>query len=345
MMRKRIGDEKREAMKDIYNRRNTTNGEYKCIQCIRREDRAYPEKLKNHRGMPAALYVIGRLPQEERPSVAIVGARRSTLYGNETARMFARSLAQAGVQIISGMAWGIDGCAHRGALEAGGDTFAVLGSGADVCYPSGQRKIYEELKRKGGILSEQPPGMPPLPGNFPARNRIISGLSDLVLVVEAGERSGALITADFALEQGKDVFTVPGRIGDEQSRGCLGLLRQGAGLADSPDTLLEALHLPKPPSHSDGCGKKIMLANEEDIMYSLIRSQPTPLEELLGKTGYPIQKALSVLVELELMGCIKEVHKNQYIRTDLRTIDGEIFGDSGVTCKGEDNQEVFGPQL
>lgn len=197
-------------MDRLYNRRNMTDGSKKRIQYIRQEDPDYPERLRVHRGMPKGLYVRGRLPAADRPAVAVVGARRSDSYGNETARRFARELAAKGVQIISGMAWGIDGMAHKGALEAGGDTFAVLGCGVDICYPPGHQSLYEELLIKGGVLSEQPPGMPPLAGHFPARNRIISGLSDLVLVVEAREKSGSLITADQALEQGKDVYAVPG---------------------------------------------------------------------------------------------------------------------------------------
>lgn len=283
------------------------------IQYIRQKESGYPEKLKVHQGMPKGLYFLGRLPDKDRPSVAVVGARRSDSYGNETARTFAKALAEKGVQIISGMAWGIDGMAHEGALEAGGDTFAVLGCGVDVCYPAGHRRLYERIMEKGGILSEQPPGMPPIAAHFPARNRIISGLSDLVLVVEAKEKSGSLITADFALDQGKDVFAVPGRVTDVLSQGCLNLIRQGAGVADSPRTVLEALGI------SSGKNKepeKILLAKEENIVYSWIRLQPVSLEELVRKTKMPVQKVLRILVELELKGCIREIQKNDYIRTD-----------------------------
>lgn len=300
-------------MERLYNRRNMTDFTGGRIQYIHQEAEAYPGRLKVHRGMPGRLCVLGRLPRDDRPSVAVVGARRSTGYGNETARRFARELAANGVQIISGMAWGIDGMAHEGALDAGGDTFAVLGCGVDVCYPAGHRKLYERLVERGGVLSEQPPGMPPLAGHFPARNRIISALADLVLVVEAGEKSGSLITADFALEQGKDVFAVPGRIGDPLSRGCLNLLRQGAGLADSPLVLLEALGA---SPGKNGEPEKILLAKEENIVYSWIRLQPVSLEELVQKTGMSAGKVLGILVELELKGCIREIHKNDYVRTD-----------------------------
>lgn len=317
-------------MNGIYNRRNT-------IFCVERESDRYPEKIAVHKGMPRKLWYMGRMPDPNRKSVAIVGARRSTAYGNAMAKLFAEHLAEAGVQIISGMAWGIDSYAHEGALKADGDTFAVLGCGVDVCYPAGQRHLYECLKEKGGILSEQPPGRPPLAGFFPARNRIISALSDLVLVVEAREKSGSLITADFALEQGKDVWAVPGRLGDELSRGCLNLLKQGAGLADRPDTILEALGIQKEKIVLTQKDTKILLAKEEDIVYSWIRLQPVSLDELVKKTGFPTTKVLQTLVLLQLGGHIREIRKNEYVRTDSRIIDGEVFSNRGVTGKGEDN--------
>ncbi len=314
----------------IYNRRNS-------IFRICREEEYYPERMGKLKGMPPVLWGIGRLPEEHRPTVAIVGARRSTVYGNETARYFARELAGAGVQIISGLAWGIDGMAHEGALEAGGDTFAVEGCGVDICYPSGHRALYEKICETGGVLSEQPPGKPPLAHHFPARNRMISALSDLVLVVEAREKSGSLITADFALEQGKDVWAVPGRITDELSRGCLDLIRQGAGVADSPETILEALGISEKKAPLPEKNTKILLAKEENIVYSWIRLQPASLEELVRRTGFPASRVLAVLTGLELRGLIREIQKNHYARTDLKITDGKVFSDCGVTGQGEDN--------
>ena len=304
-----------------------------------REDVSYPERLREWKDMPSALWYVGRLPEAHRPAVAIVGARRSTTYGNETARYFARELAAAGVQIISGLAWGIDTAAHTGALEGGGETYAVMGCGVDVCYPAGNRKLYDWIlqEKRGGIISEQEPGRPPLAGFFPARNRIISGLADLVLVVEAREKSGSLITADQALEQGKDVYVVPGRITDELSRGCLNLLKQGAGLADSPETLLEALHVTKNGRCKNSKDGKVLLAKDENIVYSWIRLQPVSLDELVKKTGFPAAKVLQTLVLLQLGGYIREIRKNEYVRTDSRIIDGEVFSNRGVTGKGEDN--------
>ncbi len=329
---------------DIYNRRNAEEKEER-IQYIRREEAEYPQRLCHYRRMPKGLYRIGRFPAEDRPSVGIVGSRRSTPYGNEMARWFARELARAGVQIVSGMAWGIDGQAHAGALEAGGDSFAVLGCGVDVCYPKGHRMMYEQMQVQGGVISEQPCGMPPLAGNFPARNRILSALSDLVLVVEAGERSGSLITADYALEQGKDIFAVPGRITDPLSRGCLSLIRQGAGLADDPAAILEALGISGKSAKQEENGSKILLANEENFVYSWIRLQPATLDELVQRTGFPASKTLAILVGLELKGCIREVRKNVYVRTGRKVRNGEVSGDRGVACEGEDDQKISGPQL
>ena len=313
-------------MRDIYNRRNS-------IQWIQQEDIEYPEKLRPYKGMPKTLYVLGGLPDPSRPSVAVVGARRSTSYGDNIARQFSAELAANGIQIISGLAIGIDGAAHRG------ETYAVMGCGVDVCYPAGNRKLYEWIlqEKRGGIISEQEPGRPPLAGFFPARNRIISGLADLVLVVEAREKSGSLITADQALEQGKDVYVVPGRITDELSRGCLNLLKQGAGLADSPETLLEALHVTKNGRCKNSKNGKVLLAKDENIVYSWIRLQPVSLDELVKKTGFPTTKVLQTLVLLQLGGHIREIRKNEYVRTDSRIIDGEVFSNRGVTSKGEDN--------
>ncbi|MCH5264858.1 MAG: DNA-processing protein DprA [Lachnospiraceae bacterium] len=199
----------------------------------------YPERLRWLYQPPKHLYVKGKLPEASRRAVGIVGARDCTSYGRDMARLFGCRLARAGVEIISGMAKGIDGWAHQGALEGGGRTYAVLGCGVEVCYPAEHRRLYESIQKNGGILSEFPIEMKAKAAFFPMRNRIISGLSDGILVVEARERSGSLITADAALEQGKDVFVVPGRIGDVLSVGCNRLIRQGAIPVTAPEEILE----------------------------------------------------------------------------------------------------------
>ena len=212
------------------------------IRCIKKTDKEYPQKLLQYSSMPAALYVKGQLPSQERPSVAVIGARMCSPYGRIQAFRYAKFLSAAGVQIISGMALGIDSEGHKGALEGKMPTFAVLGSGVDVCYPRSNRKLYERiLWESGGILSECPPGSPPMQWCFPARNRIISALSDAVLIVEAKENSGSLITAGFALEQGKMVFAIPGAVTDALSTGCHKLIYDGAGIAYTPEIILEEL--------------------------------------------------------------------------------------------------------
>lgn len=203
----------------------------------------YPARLKQISDPPIALYGKGRLPNRGEKSVSIIGARACSRYGREMAGYFAAGLASAGVEIVSGMARGVDGIAQMAALEAGGMSTAVLGCGVDICYPPENRQLYERLIKEGCLLSEYPPLTQPRGPLFPPRNRIISGLSDLVLVTEAREKSGTLITVDMALEQGRDVFAVPGRVTDNCSRGCNRLLQNGAGMAVSVNQLLRELGL------------------------------------------------------------------------------------------------------
>jgi DNA processing protein len=201
----------------------------------------YPEKLKSIPGPPAYLFVEGLLPSMSKRYVAIIGTRVASSYGRKAAEYFGFELAKKGIGIISGMARGIDGMAQRAALRAGGQSFGILGCGVDICYPSQNRDLYDSLKEKGGLISPFPPGTKPQPYLFPERNRIISGLSDAVLVAEARLKSGSKITVDFALEQGRDVFAVPGRITDPMSTGTNDLIKQGASIADSIDSILEVL--------------------------------------------------------------------------------------------------------
>lgn len=211
-------------------------------RCLVPEDAAYPEKLRCLTKIPKRLYVRGELPDASKPAVAVIGARKCSSYGQEMAGYFARELAGAGIQIISGMAAGVDGIAQSAAIKAGGKSYAVLGCGTDICYPKTNQGLYEKLLYNGGIISEYPAGTAPQAFHFPIRNRIISALSDAILVIEAKQKSGTLITVDFALEQGKDVYALPGRLTDELSGGCNQLLFQGAGLALEPKQLIEILY-------------------------------------------------------------------------------------------------------
>ncbi len=211
------------------------------IMFIPRIDQQFPEKLKNIPNSPFAIYVRGKLPNPEVPSVAVIGARMCSEYGRFMARKFGQGLALAGVQVISGMARGIDGIAQNAALQSGGTSFGVLGCGVDVCYPEENIGIYDQLLESGGIISEFPPGTQPLANFFPMRNRIISALSDIVLVVEARQKSGTSITVDTALEQGREVLAIPGRVTDRLSDGCNHLISQGAGVAISVEDVLDRL--------------------------------------------------------------------------------------------------------
>ena len=216
----------------------------------------FPAKLLSIPARPFGIFVKGKLPDIRQRSLAIVGARDCSEYGQYVAKHFAEKMAQNGVAVISGLARGIDGIAQRAAMEAGGESFGVLGCGADICYPKSNEKLYRMCMEHGGILSTYLPGTPPTPNLFPPRNRIISGLSDGILIIEAREKSGTIITADLALEQGRDVFVIPGRVTDRLSDGCNSLIRQGASLIQSPEQLLEELHV--------GYGKMSALGYEEE---------------------------------------------------------------------------------
>lgn len=202
-------------------------------------EEGFPDKLREIPDPPFGIYYKGKMPGETEPAAAIIGARLASGYGREQARRFGRQIGARGIAVISGMARGVDGIAQKAALDVGGMSYAVLGCGVDICYPEENRELYERLQQQGGVLSEYPPGMQPIAKLFPPRNRIISGLSDLVLVIEARKRSGTLITVDMALEQGREVYALPGRVSDALSDGCNRLIRQGAGPATCPQDILE----------------------------------------------------------------------------------------------------------
>lgn len=213
----------------------------KKISMVAYCDHNYPVRLRSLADRPFALYYKGTLPKDNVPSVAVIGSRMCTGYGRSVAGYYGSELAKRGIQVISGMASGIDGIAQKSALEHDGNSYGILGCGVDVCYPPSNRYLYEMLVDRGGILSEFPPGDAPEAGHFPMRNRLISGLADLILVVEARERSGTRITVNLALEQGKEVYAVPGRVQDELSMGCNLLIREGAGIAlDVEDVAMAA---------------------------------------------------------------------------------------------------------
>ncbi|MDO4267950.1 MAG: DNA-processing protein DprA [Eubacteriales bacterium] len=267
---------------------------------------SYPKRLLEIYDYPMGLFVRGNLSglSAERPAVAIVGARSCSASGEQLAEEFARALAAEQVEIISGLAAGIDGAAHRGALKAGGGTCGVLGCGVNICYPSQHYGLYEQMAERGCLISEFPPDTPPRRENFPRRNRVISGLADAVLVVEAREKSGSLITAELGLEQGREIFAIPGRVTDHLSGGCNQLIQQGAHMAVSPRDLLEYLGI----KH-----RKILklyekningLAKKEKMVYSCLDFKPKHIDEILSATGLSIGECMSILMELELEGYV-----------------------------------------
>ena len=285
------------------------------IRQISSKSAEYPQKLNNYPKMPEILFAKGNLPDAKKPTAAIVGARACSPYGRIQAFRYAKILSSAGVQIISGMAYGIDAEAHKGALEGGTPTYAILAGGVDICYPSGNRPLYDRILREnGGILSEQPPGMRARNYFFPARNRIISGLADLVLIVEAREKSGSLITAQWALDQGKIVYAVPGAVYEALSMGCHKLIYDGAGIAYSPEILLRELGLNcenkvKSPEKND-----LGLASDLKLVYSCLDLRPKSTDFLIQKTGLPPRQIGSLLLELKLSGLIREIGRHYYIK-------------------------------
>ena len=285
------------------------------IRQISSKSAEYPQKLNNYPKMPEILFAKGNLPDAKKPTAAIVGARACSPYGRIQAFRYAKILSSAGVQIISGMAYGIDAEAHKGALEGGTQTYEVLAVGVDICYPSGNRPLYDRILREnGGILSEQPPGMRARNYFFPARNRIISGLADLVLIVEAREKSGSLITAQWALDQGKIVYAVPGPVNEALSMGCHKLIYDGAGIAYSPEILLRELGLNcenkvKSPEKND-----LGLASDLKLVYSCLDLRPKSTDFLIQKTGLSPEKIGSLLLELKLSGLVREIGRHYYIK-------------------------------
>ena len=289
--------------------------EQKRIYVIKDTDPAFPERLKQIHSVPDCLHIRGKLPDPKLPSVAIVGARMCTPYGKSQAYRFGAELARCGVQIISGMAMGVDSMAHEGALSVeGGRTFGILGCGVDVVYPKRNRALYEQAVRSGGLISEFPDGTEPKAFHFPKRNRLISAFADIVLVVEARERSGSLITVDYALEQGKSVYAVPGRIDDGLSQGCNRLIAQGAGIACSPEMLLEELKIERNCRKDRAGGEKLGLARDLELVYSCLDFTPRSLQEIQESCGLPTLLLMEKLVELCLMGLAAEVMKSYYVK-------------------------------
>ena len=293
-----------------YTRSYDLNREYeellqKGIRFLTAEDEDYPQRLRKIPSAPYALYVLGQLPPENLPAVAMIGARECSEYGIYVAKNFAKELGAHGIPVISGMARGIDSISQEAALQGGGRTYAVLGCGVDICYPKQNYPLMRRmLENGGGVLSEFPPGAEPLPWHFPIRNRVISALADVILVIEAKEKSGSLITADYALEQGKTVFALPGRTTDATSRGCNRLIAQGAEIAISPETILEELGVKK--AGTKRAAPRPRYGKEAEMVLKTLAAEPQNLAQLAGSTGIPLQELTGILLALEIDGIIAE---------------------------------------
>ena len=273
------------------------------------KDDAYPKRLKDIYDPPAVLYVRGELRKEDDLAVSIVGSRKTSPYGRGITERVSQELARHGVTIVSGMARGIDSLAHWGAISAGGRTIAVLGCGVDVIYPSENRNLFKKIIDHGAVLSEFRMGSPPEAGHFPRRNRIISGLSLGVVVVEASAKSGSLLTAGYALEQGREVFAVPGNVGFNGSRGTNRLIKEGAKMVESCEDILEEI-LPQWKREEEVAQKAKDpdqdLPEEERILYRLLEEAPLHIDAIIQESGFEPGKVSSLLLNLELKGLISQ---------------------------------------
>lgn len=287
-------------------------------------DAEYPERLRHIPDHPFGLYYKGRLPQPQKLAVAVVGARECSDYGHFIATELGKELGAAGIQVISGMARGIDGISQLAALDAGGESYAILGNGVDICYPKDNRPIYDRMLVQGGILSTYPPGTAPKPQLFPPRNRIVSGLADVLVVVEARQKSGTLITVDMALEQGREVYAVPGRITDRLSDGCNKLVKDGALVFLSPRDFMEGLLQSFPEKYASCVSARTAaparpalppITPEEAVVLETLDLYPQPMERIrdqlqvkLTERGFRTfsNNLLTILMHLCLKGVAKQ---------------------------------------
>lgn len=288
------------------------------LKIIALEDRGYPHNLKYIPDPPIVLYVKGELKPEDALSVAIVGSRRASLYGLGAAEKFSAELAERGFSVVSGMARGIDTAAHKGALKNFGRTIAVMGSGFARIYPEENKGLADKIAESGAVISEFPVNTGPLKQNFPRRNRIISGLSLGTLVVEAARNSGALISADFALEQGREVFALPGRIDSGNSFGTNELIKQGAKLVSCVDEIIQefgfANDMPEEPKARRQIARPTELSGREADLYRLFSKEPFAFDQILEKAQGDIGEVSALLLKLQAQKLIRRIPGNQYLK-------------------------------
>jgi DNA processing protein len=284
------------------------------IKVLVYEDPLYPARLKEIYDYPPVLYVRGNLPVQDESCLAIVGTRRPTIYGRQVTEEIVADLARSKITIVSGLARGIDSVAHRAAMDAGGKTIAVFASGLDIVYPGENAKLAQAIMEHGAVLSEHPLGAKPKPENFPLRNRIMSGLSLGVLVVEAGERSGALITAHQAVEQNREVFAIPGSILSPASQGTNRLIQEGAKLVRNYTDILQELNLTIVVQQAEI--KEFSPADEADsAILKQLSSEPSHIDEICRRSGLAMPEVSSTLAMLELKGIARQVGSMNYVLT------------------------------
>jgi DNA processing protein len=282
------------------------------ISVIIQTDEEYPRRLREIEQSPPVIYMLGDLTAEDEWSVAVVGTRRVTAYGRQVAEEVAGTLARNGITVVSGLARGVDSISHQAALDAGGRTVAVLGSGLDRIYPPENRRLADAITANGALISDYAPGTPPEASNFPPRNRLISGLSLAVVIVEAGQTSGALITAGFAADQGREVFAVPGNITSPGSKGTNRLIRDGAQPLLNPEQVLEALELTMVAEQRTA---RVVLPADavEAQLFEVLGREPLHIDEIRTKTEIPIEKVTATLALMELKGMVRQVGGMQYV--------------------------------
>lgn len=284
----------------------------KGIRIVTLNDKDYPETLKNMEDAPLVLYIKGTIQKEDKYAVAIVGSRRPTPYGRFVAEKFSSELSSMGFTIVSGMARGIDGLAHTTAIKSGGRSIAVLGSGIDVPYPPENKVLMEKVAASGYVMSEFPLGTPPDRENFPKRNRLISGLSLGVLVVEATADSGSLITAGYAVEQGKEVFAIPGNINSPNSAGTNELIKKGAKLVQNVEDVIEELAPVLKGFMRAKERAKVELSDEEKRLCDIMTPEPKHVDAISRESHLPSSKVLGILLSLELKGVVKQTEGKKF---------------------------------
>jgi DNA processing protein len=292
------------------------HAERQAIRVVAWNDHDFPTSLATLTDLPPVLWYRGQLAVAESPAIAIVGSRAASSVAIETATRLATAIAAAGITVVSGLARGVDSVAHRGALESG-RTIAVLGSGVDRVYPAEHLELAKEIAREGLVVSEFPPGAPPFPHHFPMRNRLISGLSLGVVVIEASEKSGSLITASCALEQGREVMAVPGNVLSGRNKGGHALLRDGAKIVETADDIVRELGWMRSPGSA--AGQQInncrVVASGDPLILGMAPGQPYDVDELTTLSGLETRRLLARLLDLELCGFVRRAGGGRFVRS------------------------------